>query len=1166
MRFERIDLIRYGMFTDWSVPLPARDPDYWLIYGDNEAGKSTMLRAIRGLLFGIEARTTDDFLHAHSTMRVGAVLSSDKGRLEFRRRKGNRATLLGPDEAPLPDDALAQFLVELDEPRFVTFYGLDHEMLRKGGEELAAGKGDVGKTLFEAAGLIGLRKLIAGLEARADALFTSQAKSRPINEALQAYKQARAESRQQAISGEEIERQQDDLAAVLQKLEALKAENEENRHALQRLQRIQGNKPDLAGLASLRNELASLHNVPDLDRDAAQRRERAAVALSGAHAQAERLAGRISQREEQLAELVSDPELKRHHQRISALNQQTSQYRTNLQHVAKRQSEAGNTLRQAHDQWRLLWPERSMDEADSLRPVETEKEAIRALITEHGRIEELQAALQRDIDDAQAQKADIEQQIDRAPDPPDASKLAAAIEAARRLGDVEAQRAKIQAEQSAALAAAGRELGKLRGWTRDLAAVESMAVPLAATIDRYVAEWEQIQGEHKELQRTRAANKKERREAEQELSKLRRKGELPTAEDLAEARRKRDTVWQAIRGFAFDQRLSLKQAAIEAGATGELPAVFQQNMERADQLADRRFEHAESAVLYDRLAETLGRLDIAEKEATDQGLQLDARTTAFEQRWAAEWAEWTPFPPKETLEWCRQRDVVIERLSQARSKGEEASLLSSQVTAQIDEVSARITEVRGAPAAPGESLAALLNRAGTLVQKLVAHQQSRVTLDENLRTCDRRIEQVQVRESQYEARKRAWDQEWRELVSRFPLGGDTSPARMNAVLSGLDKVFRYLDDHKSLQHRVDALQADIDAFREQVAQLVQSVDPAMRDVPPERAVEELHARLVAVREADAKRAEQTAEMVCDREELSDWEGKISAARDELDRLRRAARCETEQELDRVLADSQRKTALRDDITRIEKGLIDRNAGSLETVEQEASLHDIDQLAIEIARRQERVSEIARDLVETGSRRSDLERALRMVEAVDNSAVAAQRAEQALAIVREATEDYVRLRLSVEVLRMAMESYRQRNQGPVLKRAAEIFSKLTLGEHQGLVTDFDQKDQPVLVTIKKNGERLGIELLSDGARDQLYLALRLAAIELHVTEFGTMPVILDDALINSDDHRAEAALQHLATLAKQTQVLFFSHHRRLADLGIAAGAKLIEIPLAAGVGA
>jgi uncharacterized protein YhaN len=81
-----------------------------------------------------------------------------------------------------------------------------------------------------------------------------------------------------------------------------------------------------------------------------------------------------------------------------------------------------------------------------------------------------------------------------------------------------------------------------------------------------------------------------------------------------------------------------------------------------------------------------------------------------------------------------------------------------------------------------------------------------------------------------------------------------------------------------------------------------------------------------------------------------------------------------------------------------------------------------------------------------------------------------------------------------------------------------------------------------------------------------LALRLAAIELHVTEFGTMPVILDDALINSDDHRAEAALQHLATLAKQTQVLFFSHHRRLADLGIAAGAKLIEIPLAAGVGA
>ena len=55
------------------------------------------------------------------------------------------------------------------------------------------------------------------------------------------------------------------------------------------------------------------------------------------------------------------------------------------------------------------------------------------------------------------------------------------------------------------------------------------------------------------------------------------------------------------------------------------------------------------------------------------------------------------------------------------------------------------------------------------------------------------------------------------------------------------------------------------------------------------------------------------------------------------------------------------------------------------------------------------------------------------------------------------------------------------------------------------------------------EQVQVEGLSDGTRDQLYLALRLAAIEHHVETVSPCPVILDDILINSDDARASAAL-------------------------------------------
>ena len=86
----------------------------------------------------------------------------------------------------------------------------------------------------------------------------------------------------------------------------------------------------------------------------------------------------------------------------------------------------------------------------------------------------------------------------------------------------------------------------------------------------------------------------------------------------------------------------------------------------------------------------------------------------------------------------------------------------------------------------------------------------------------------------------------------------------------------------------------------------------------------------------------------------------------------------------------------------------------------------------------------------------------------------------------------------------------------------------------------------------------MEGLSDGTRDQLYLALRLAAIEKHVSEFGPVPIILDDILINSDNHRAAATLQQLARLALNTQVLFFTHHQHLVPMAQQASSNVLEL--------
>src|SRR3989338_867500 len=114
MRITRLDLLRYGKFTDKSVSLPNTGKDFHLIIGPNEAGKSTLRNAIQDLLFGIETRSRYNFLHPHSEMRLGALIEHGDNKLDLVRTKARTKTLQTPAGASLPDNSLTSFLGQVD--------------------------------------------------------------------------------------------------------------------------------------------------------------------------------------------------------------------------------------------------------------------------------------------------------------------------------------------------------------------------------------------------------------------------------------------------------------------------------------------------------------------------------------------------------------------------------------------------------------------------------------------------------------------------------------------------------------------------------------------------------------------------------------------------------------------------------------------------------------------------------------------------------------------------------------------------------------------------------------------------------------------------------------------------------------------------------------------
>jgi len=98
MKLKRLDLLAFGPFTDRTLEFSGDEYGLHIVYGPNEAGKSSALRALRQLLYGIDHKSGDGFIHPYEKMRVGALLEHSDGRvLECIRRKGRSNTLLASD-------------------------------------------------------------------------------------------------------------------------------------------------------------------------------------------------------------------------------------------------------------------------------------------------------------------------------------------------------------------------------------------------------------------------------------------------------------------------------------------------------------------------------------------------------------------------------------------------------------------------------------------------------------------------------------------------------------------------------------------------------------------------------------------------------------------------------------------------------------------------------------------------------------------------------------------------------------------------------------------------------------------------------------------------------------------------------------------------------------
>ena len=184
MKLIRLNLKAVGPFTDVVLDLSAGREGLHLIYGSNEAGKTSALRALSYLLCGFPQSSVDNFAHPNDALRVGAILRhSDGDEIEILRRRGRSNTLRAADDVSIiPDEHRRRFLGDLDHNTFSTRFGINHEQLSRAGEEIRTGQGHLGELLFAAgAGLAGLRQVEETFKRELEELF-KPARSKPAHQ------------------------------------------------------------------------------------------------------------------------------------------------------------------------------------------------------------------------------------------------------------------------------------------------------------------------------------------------------------------------------------------------------------------------------------------------------------------------------------------------------------------------------------------------------------------------------------------------------------------------------------------------------------------------------------------------------------------------------------------------------------------------------------------------------------------------------------------------------------------------------------------------------------------------------------------------------------------------------------------------------------------------
>lgn len=1128
-----------------------------LIYGPNEAGKSSTLRAITDFLFEIPGRSNDNFIHQYNKLRIGAELEGSNGqRLEVTRRKGIRNTLrCGDDQTPVDEAQLQAFLGNVDRTLFELMFGIDHERLRQGGAQILEGQGEIGQLLFAAgAGIANLQDAQSALAQETDQLLKPSGRSGDIADSASQLRESLKVVKNSQVPLESWKKHDEALQTARAQQERCDQAIREKQSEFNRLSRIRTTIPIVGRWKQAQAEWEAVRQVPLLDQVFSETYSQTIIDYETARQQQANLAERHQQILAKLKMTVVPERIIQEATAIETARNELGSYLKAKGDIPRLNMERSLAESDLHELLLKLGRPPELSEIERLRLTSEKTILIQTLGTQKEGVVERERSTLRESERFSTEHSQIIEKLQALQDLPDYRMLQQKLKLTQQQGDLEKHLQTSQNELQDLEQDAEVLLQQLPLWKGTLAEIELLAVPSSTTVDQFAEEFREHERQSGSLQQKLQQQRQDRESIETRLEQLELGQSVPTDEELTEKRQLREQGWQLVLdAWQKNEEDVAAQSEFLDRFPGkeDLPAAYHQSVEHADQVVDQLRSDADRVATKAQLLQQRERNLAGETELLKEITELQQKQLTCEARWRALWTDLkiNPRSPKEMTDWLRQQESCCVLSKEIRQKRSAIDEQIQAVTTSRTELTAALKETEPDLKYEQLSLKELLEIATERCQHYQKLENQREQYQEERDSLQKQLCDSVSQASHAQDELQAWKSSWDKAVQEIGLDAEALPAQANQVLADINALMSKFQQVEQLRIRIEDIQREAEEFSLRTQELIQRIDPELESLSLFDAVNKLDGDLKAARLTEEKLTgllQQERELENECEEAKSSLSRLNTA---LMEICRQAGCDNHENLPQAVEQSQKRQQLEATIRDLQEQILLESSGSafkefLAEVELEAS--EADSLSPRIAELEHELSQLReeRDVLigQIVSETSELAK-------IDGSALAAEKAaecESVTARLEEQVHEYVVLRLASSLLNEGIDRYRQKNEGPVLRRASEIFREITLNSYQGLKVDFDENAQPILTAVRNN-DLIQVTQMSDGTCDQLYLALRLASLETWLEQHEPLPLIVDDILLNFDDDRSVATLKVLSELAQKTQVLFFTHHAHLVKI-------------------